>query len=120
VVVIIFGQILSKQISSKSMVSIGEQIRKLREEHGLPLRKVAAELDIDQSVLSKIERGERTASKEQILQIAKLFNADENQLLINYLSDRVVYNLKGESLAQDALKVAEEKLQYLTTNPNGE
>lgn len=101
------------------MLSIGEQIRKLREDQGLPLRKVAAELDIDQSILSKIERGERKASKEQIIQIARIFKADKKELLINYLSDRVLYDLKDEDLAADALKVAEEKIKYMTKNKNG-
>ena len=100
------------------MLSIGEHIRKLREGKGLPLRKVAAELDIDQSILSKIERGERKASKEQIIQIAKIFNADEKELLINYLSDRVLYVLINEDLAADALKVAEKKIKYMTKNLN--
>ena len=101
------------------MLSIGEQIRKLREDRHLPLRKVAAILDIDQSILSKIERGERKASKEQIIQIASIFNVDEKELLINYLSDRVLYDLKGEDLAADALKVAEKKIQYLSKTQNG-
>ncbi len=101
------------------MLSIGEQIRKLREDQGLPLRKVAAELDIDQSILSKIERGERKASKEQIIQIARIFNVDKKELLINYLSDRVLYDLKDEDLATDALKVAEKKIKYMNKNQNG-
>lgn len=101
------------------MLSIGEQIRKLREDQGLPLRKVAAELDIDQSILSKIERGERKASKEQINQIARIFKVDEKELLINYLSDRVLNDLKDEDLATDALKVAEKKIKYMTKNQNG-
>jgi transcriptional regulator with XRE-family HTH domain len=101
------------------MLSIGEQIRKLREDQGLPLRKVAAELDIDQSILSKIERGERKASKEQIIRIAKIFKVDEKELLINYLSDRVLHDLKDEDLATDVLKVAEKKIKYMTKNQNG-
>jgi len=101
------------------MLSIGEQIRKLREEHGLPLRKVAAKLDIDQSILSKIERGERKASKEQIIQIARIFNVNEKELLINYLSDRVLYDLKDEELAREALKVAEKKIKYMIKKQNG-
>ncbi len=100
------------------MLSIGEQIRKLRENKGLPLRKIAAELDIDQSILSKIERGERKASKGQIIQIAKIFSVDEKEMLINYLSDRVLYELIDEDLAADALKVAEKKIKYATKYRN--
>ena len=101
------------------MLTIGEQIRKLREDKGLPLRKIAAELDIDQSILSKIERGERKASKNQIIRIAKIFGADEKKLLINYLSDKVLYELIDEDLAADALKVAEKKIKFVTKNGNG-
>ncbi len=42
--------------------TFGELIRKLRERNGLPIRKVAAHLDIDPSTLSKIERDERSAN----------------------------------------------------------
>ena len=48
------------------MKSFGEYIRRVREEKELPLRKVAAALDIDTSILSKIERNERVAIKEMI------------------------------------------------------
>jgi HTH-type transcriptional regulator, competence development regulator len=101
------------------MQSIGEQIRKLRGESKLPLRKVAAELDIDQSVLSKIERGERKATKEQVIKIARIFNVDERDLLIDFLSDRVLYELIDEDLATDVLKVAEKKIEYVIQNRNG-
>jgi len=100
------------------MQTIGKQIRKLRKESGLPLRKVAASLDIDQSILSKIERGERKATKEQIIQIARIFNTDKNELLINYFSDKVIYELINEEIAVDVLKVAEKKIKYLNQNKN--
>ena len=109
---------MSKRFDSKHMLTIGEEIRKLRKNDGLPLRKVAAELDIDQSILSKIERGERRASRNQIIMIAKIFSVDEKELLINYLSDKVLYELIDEDLAADALKVAEKKIKYLTKKRN--
>lgn len=98
------------------MLSLGEHIRKLRTERGLPLRKVAAQLDIDQSILSKIERGRRTPSKDQVIRISQIFDVDEKELLIDFLSDKVVYNLRDEDLAVDALKAAEKKITYLTKN----
>lgn len=110
--IIIIGHNMSKLFMSKQNLSIGEQIRKLREDQGLPLRKVAAVLDIDQSILSKIERGERKASKDQIIQIAKIFSVNEKELLINYLSDKVLYELIDEDLAVEALKVAEKKIEF--------
>lgn len=51
------------------MDSFGEYLREQRENIGLPLRKVAAELDIDTSILSKIERNEREATKGYVANI---------------------------------------------------
>jgi len=101
------------------MIPIGEQIRNLRTGKGLPLRKVAAELDLDQSILSKIERGERKASKEQIIRIAQIFGVDEKELLINFLSDKILYDLINEEVAPEVLRVAEMKIAYLLKNKDG-
>ncbi|MCV6630110.1 MAG: helix-turn-helix domain-containing protein [Flavobacteriaceae bacterium] len=43
--------------------SFGETIRKLREENNLLLREVSAKLEIDASILSKIENNNRIAKK---------------------------------------------------------
>ena len=47
-----------------STETIGEKLRHIREGKELPLRKVAALLDIDVAILSKMERGERKITKE--------------------------------------------------------
>lgn len=96
------------------MDNFGETIRKLRIEKELPLRTVAAHLDIGQAILSKIERGQRKATRKQVVKLAKYFKVKESDLLVSWLSDRLVYELADEELALDALKVAEEKIGYLT------
>jgi len=93
------------------MQKIGELIRTLREKQGYPLRKVAAFLDIDQAVLSKIERGQRKLSKEHIIKLADFFNYNEKEMLIAYLSDKIFYSIENEEYAKEALKVAEEKIE---------
>ena len=95
------------------MDGLGETIRKLREEKGLPLRTVSAYLDIDQAILSKIERGQRNASREQVIKLADFFKVKENDLLVFWLSDKLVYEVADEEIALKALKVAEEKVKYI-------
>ena len=95
--------------------SFGKHIRKLREENRLPLRKVAAVLDIDPSTLSKIERGERFANKDMITVLAEHFNVDVETLGLILLSDKVAYDLMHEENPDEILKVAEEKIKYLKT-----
>lgn len=94
------------------MQNIGSLIRKLREKDGYPLRKVAAYLDIDQAILSKIERGKRKISKNHVIKLAKFFNYDEKEMLIIYLSDKILYEIGDEDYAKEALNVAEAKINY--------
>lgn len=92
--------------------NLGENLRQLREEKGLPLRTVAAFLDVDQAILSKIERGQRRANREQVLKLADYFNVKAEELLLAWLSDQVLYEVENEELAIQALQIAEERLAY--------
>lgn len=94
------------------MSNFGDLIRIAREEKGLFLRQVAAELDIDPAIISKFERNERKPTKEQVIKFAKFYKLDKETLLVEWLSDKVAYDLKDENLADKVLKVAEEKLKY--------
>nr|NQU91618.1 helix-turn-helix transcriptional regulator [Bacteroidota bacterium] len=98
------------------MRNIGELLRTLREKEGYPLRKVAAYLDIDQAVLSKIERGQRKLTKEHAIKLAGFYNYNEKEMLIAFLSDRIIYEIGNEEYAKEALKVAEIKIDYLKKN----
>jgi len=57
-------------MSKQKISTFGEYIRGLRENSGQPIRKIAAQLDIDPSLLGKIERNEREPTKEQIKKLA--------------------------------------------------
>ena len=95
------------------MNSLGNTIRKLREDKQLPLRTVAVYLDIDQAMLSKVERGQRKLNREQVVKLAGYFKVKENDFLVAWLSDKLVYELEDEELALEALQVAEEKVAYI-------
>jgi len=102
-------------MKTNQTLSTGELIRQLREQEELPLRKVAAQLDIDTSFLSKIERNERRATKEQIIKLTEIFKVDKKYLLVPYLSEIVCYQIGEEDCANEVLKVAEKKVSYQKT-----
>lgn len=93
--------------------TFGDFIRKLREDKSLPLRKIASQLDIDPSTLGKIERNQRTPTSSIIKKLSKIFNVDEKDLRIKYLSDKISYDIFEENLGTEVLKVAEEKIKQL-------
>lgn len=97
---------------NEKMLSLGETIRKLREEKELPLRTVAAYLDIDQAIVSKIERGLRKPSRDLVIKLAAYFNVPEKDLMLAWLADKVLYEVADEEIGLEALKVAEERAAY--------
>lgn len=59
----------------------GNKIKELREEKGLLQRQLAAVLEIDTPMFSKIERGDRRAKREQVIKLAEYLNQDEKKCL---------------------------------------
>lgn len=92
--------------------TFGSYIRKLREDNNMPLRKLAAALDIDQSTLSKIETNQRHPTKEMIPIIAKVFKVDIKELKVKFLTEKILYEIQDEEHGLDALKLAEDAITY--------
>jgi transcriptional regulator with XRE-family HTH domain len=92
------------------MNSFGEYLRNRREQLGLPLRKVAAELDIDTSILSKIERSERVASKEMLPTLAKTLEIQDKEIQIEFIQSTVLSELGDLEFLADGLKNVLKKL----------
>ena len=67
---------------------------------------------IDVSILSKMERGERQLNKAMIIKLADLYKVNPDDLMIQFLGEKVMCNLKDEDFAIEALKVAEKSIQY--------
>lgn len=86
-------------------MQFGERIKELRESQGLLQRQLAASLEIDTPMFSKIERGERKAKREQVEQLADLLSADRPQLLSLWLADQVIDLIKEEPQANEALEI---------------
>lgn len=85
---------------------IGDRIRELREGENILLRQLAAQLDMDTALLSKMERGDRQFRKEEILELAKIFHQNEQELLTLWLADKILKATEGEAYIPEALKLA--------------
>ena len=101
----------------KTFTTFGERLRILREGGGQTLREVAADMGIDPSLLAKIERNERQATKEQIKLIPSFFKLNDKQLGKEFLSDQFAYKMIEEEADLDTLRVAEAKVTYYKTKP---
>lgn len=65
-----------------------DYIRQQRLSQGLTLRRVAADIDSDPAVLSKVERGLRKASKSLVIKLAGYYSLDENALLKKWMQSK--------------------------------
>lgn len=89
----------------------GSKIRELRDEQGVLQRQLAAALEIDTPMFSKIERGDRRAKREQVIKLAELLHQDENEMLKLWLADKILDAVEGEEeLSNDAIVIAQEKI----------
>ena len=90
----------------------GNKIRELRDEQGLLQRQLAAALEIDTPMFSKIER-DRRAKREQVVKLAELLHQDENEMLKLWLADKVIDAVGDEHdqiLKRHAIEMAQKTI----------
>jgi transcriptional regulator with XRE-family HTH domain len=91
--------------------TFGDYIKKAREAKQLPLRKVAAHLDIDQSTLSKVERGERPASPDYLKPLAEILELDLKEVQAKFIADKIDKDFGGLEHLTHGLKAAEKNIK---------
>ncbi len=109
---------MTNMATLKKAFTFGEYLRNLREDSGLTLKAVSEQIGIDISLLAKIERNERQASKNIIGLVAKFFNVDQKELQREYISDQIAYKILGEEGDLSILKDVEDKVKYFKTVKN--
>lgn len=86
---------------------IGKKLRELREQKGLLLRQVAAELEVDTAYISKMEQGKKSIKSEFIIKLAKIYQTDQKELLTLWLADQILSVIDDKKdLATNALNIA--------------
>jgi len=78
----------------------------------LNLSDVSAVVGIDKAIISKLENGQRTANRKQVVAFIQFYKLNEKEVMSAWLSDKILYALKDEDYSLDALLVAEEAVKY--------
>ena len=94
------------------MKTLGHKLKEARDSKGLILRKAAALLDIDQSLISKYEKGQRRPTKNQLLKFSSFYKIPIKELMTEWLAEKFLDELSEYDLSIDVLHVAEEKIKY--------
>ena len=94
------------------MQTIGSTLKKIREEKKLLLQDVTIKTGINKTLLSRIENDKRLPTREQVNHLCKFYRVQKNQIIIQWLNDKIVYEMQDEDLALSAMQVAEEKIKF--------
>ena len=94
------------------LLLFGNRIRELRDKQGVLQRQLAALLEIDTPMFSKIERGDRRAKREHVIKLAEYLHQDVKEMLTLWLADKVLDAVGAEEeISYDAITVAQKHVQ---------
>jgi transcriptional regulator with XRE-family HTH domain len=94
----------------KTEKAFGKTIRTLRKQRGEPLRIVAAAIEIDSTLLSKIERGERFPTEAQIAKFAEYFGIPQEELTAKAIADRIISEYGHQPATLQAIEIVKERM----------
>ncbi|MCK8491770.1 helix-turn-helix domain-containing protein [Spirosoma sp. RP8] len=90
--------------------TLGGELKALREARALTLKEAAEKLDMDFSMLARIEKGQRTVSEAMFSRFADLFSIEEKRLRTLALVDKVYRDVRHYEYAADALQIVRQKI----------
>ena len=86
-------------------------LKNARQKKGLKLREVAAALGVDQSLISKFESGDRLPTEKQLRELSHILGVSHRTLLVEWLSSKVLAEVKPYSFADEVLQMVQEHLR---------
>ena len=89
---------------------LGRFLRDLRKTNGQTLHQVSQGTDIDSPLISKLERGERLPTEEQIKKLAKHFNISESELKIKATAEKIIKEFGITDTTYEAVSLVMEQL----------
>lgn len=70
-------------------MKLGDYLKEEREKKGLLMRQLGSLIDVDTSLISKIEKGERIPTLEQVSKLSNVLNINEKELKSYWLSEKI-------------------------------
>ena len=111
----------TKHKNTSAPATLGAWLRQLRQDLNLPLRSVAAAAEIDSTLLSKIELGQRLPTEQQMRAFAAFFKVPPEEMEAKRLAEKF-WTDHGENPAagKAALLIKEKAAEYKTKKESKE
>lgn len=95
---------------NKPKSELGQFLRELRKKREETLHQVSKVTDIDSPMLSKIERGERLPTSEQLKRLAKFYKVPEASLKVMHTAEKILKEYGANETTYDAIQLVNEQL----------
>lgn len=89
--------------------SFANWLRSLRETQGVPLRVVAASSDLDSTLLSKIELGDRLPTDAQAKALARYYKIPAAEMRRRVVAGRIMQQFGDDPVLHDAISIVREE-----------
>lgn len=97
-------------MKQKNTSDVGDLLRTLRNQHEKTLHEVSRATDIDSPLISKIERGERLPTLDQVKKFAKYYRISEKDLTIKLTAARIIREYGFTDTTYDAVSLVKEQI----------
>ena len=104
---------------SISKSELGEYLRGLRKNRQETLHQVSKGTDIDSPMLSKIERGERLATNEQLKRLAAFYKVSETSLKVKHTAEKILKEYGVNETTYNAIQLVNEQIAHYITKSKG-
>lgn len=95
---------------SPSISNLGDYLKGLRKERKETLHRVSVGTDIDSPLLSKIERGQRLPTPDQLQRLAKFFKVSATDLKVKYTAEKILKQYGVSDTTYAAIQLVNEQL----------
>ena len=99
---------------------LGQYLRELRKERNETLHQVSKGTDIDSPLLSKIERGGRLPTLEQLKRLSVFFKVSEAHLKVKHTAEKILKEYGVNKTTFDAIQLVNEQLINYVKKSKGE
>lgn len=96
-------------------MTLGQKIRELRERNQMLQRELASKLEVGDGYLSKIERDQKILKREHLKTLSVIFKCPLKELEALWIATKIYDIVKYEETGLEALRVAEEQINYNKT-----
>lgn len=96
------------------MITFGTTIRSLRLQQNVPLRVIAAAIEIDSTMLSRFELGERFPNEEQLKRFSAYFQLPIEELAAQLIADRIIAAYGNEEITSKAAAIVQDRIAEYT------